>query len=133
MRRFEQAGAKTGHLDSGDARVAARLAKRDTYDAVMDVGKHHAGAYGMGVEYAHTMVRGAPPTVHPGWEFRQSWFTASKPRQRAGGSTGPYLSTKPHVRRRPREISEFFITVRLPPNAKPYFAEATAIECGKIA
>jgi hypothetical protein len=34
----------------------------------MDVVKHHAGGYGMGVEYAYTMVHGAPSTVHPGWE-----------------------------------------------------------------
>ena len=38
-------------------------ANRDTYDAVMDVVKNHYGAYGMGVEYAYTMVHGAPPTV----------------------------------------------------------------------
>jgi hypothetical protein len=43
-------------------------AQRETYDAVMDVVKHHGGAYGMGVEYAYTMVHGAPATVHPGWE-----------------------------------------------------------------
>jgi hypothetical protein len=34
----------------------------------MDVVKNHGGAYGMGVEYAYTMVHGAAPTVHPGWE-----------------------------------------------------------------
>ncbi|MDB6453679.1 hydrolase [Falsirhodobacter sp. 20TX0035] len=35
-------------------------AKRDTYDAVMNVVREHSGAYGMGVDYAYTMVHGAP-------------------------------------------------------------------------
>ncbi len=46
-------------------------AKRDTYDAVMAIAKEHSGAYGMGVDYAYTMVHKAPervahgPTVAP--------------------------------------------------------------------
>ncbi|WP_119419660.1 hydrolase [Desertibaculum subflavum] len=36
-------------------------ARRDTYDAVMAVVKEHSGAYGMGVDYAYTMVHDAPP------------------------------------------------------------------------
>lgn len=35
-------------------------ARRDTYDAVMAIVKEHSGAYGMGVDYAYTMVHGAP-------------------------------------------------------------------------
>ncbi|EHP43044.1 isochorismatase hydrolase [Cupriavidus basilensis OR16] len=35
-------------------------ARRDTYDAVMEVVKEHTGAYGMGVDYAYTMVHKAP-------------------------------------------------------------------------
>ncbi|MFV0575923.1 MAG: hydrolase [Vibrio sp.] len=35
-------------------------ARRDTYDAVMALVKEHSGAYGMGVDYAYTMVHGAP-------------------------------------------------------------------------
>lgn len=35
-------------------------ARRDTYDAVMDLVREHSGAYGMGVDYAYTMVHGAP-------------------------------------------------------------------------
>jgi nicotinamidase-related amidase len=31
-------------------------ARRDTYDAVMAIVKEHSGAYGMGVDYAYTMV-----------------------------------------------------------------------------
>jgi nicotinamidase-related amidase len=35
-------------------------ARRDTYDAVMAIVKEHSGAYGMGVDYAYTMVHKAP-------------------------------------------------------------------------
>ncbi|WP_413707230.1 hydrolase [Ralstonia sp. Ralssp110] len=35
-------------------------AHRDTYDAVMKLVKEHSGAYGMGVDYAYTMVHEAP-------------------------------------------------------------------------
>jgi nicotinamidase-related amidase len=35
-------------------------ARKDTYDAVMAVVKEHSGAYGMGVDYAYTMVHKAP-------------------------------------------------------------------------
>ncbi|KVW79485.1 hydrolase [Burkholderia cepacia] len=34
-------------------------ARRDTYDAVMEIAKEHSGAYGMGVDYAYTMVHKA--------------------------------------------------------------------------
>ncbi|RZG78946.1 hydrolase [Acinetobacter sp. WCHAc060033] len=35
-------------------------AKRDTYEQVMDIVREHSGAYGMGVDYAYTMVHKAP-------------------------------------------------------------------------
>jgi nicotinamidase-related amidase len=35
-------------------------AHKDTYDAVMALVKEHSGAYGMGVDYAYTMVHKAP-------------------------------------------------------------------------
>lgn len=35
-------------------------AHRDTYDAVMAIVREHSGAYGMGVDYAYTMVHKAP-------------------------------------------------------------------------
>ena len=35
-------------------------ARRDTYDAVMAIVREHSGAYGMGVDYAYTMVHKAP-------------------------------------------------------------------------
>jgi nicotinamidase-related amidase len=36
-------------------------AHRETYDAVMAIVREHSGAYGMGVDYAYTMVHKAPP------------------------------------------------------------------------
>ena len=41
-------------------------ARRDTYDATMALVKEHSGAYGMGVDYAYTMVHGAPERVEHG-------------------------------------------------------------------
>jgi nicotinamidase-related amidase len=38
-------------------------AHRDTYDAVMAIVKEHSGAYGMGVDYAYTMVHKAASRV----------------------------------------------------------------------
>ena len=35
-------------------------ARKGTYDAVMAIVKEHSGAYGMGVDYAYTMVHKAP-------------------------------------------------------------------------
>jgi nicotinamidase-related amidase len=42
-------------------------AHRDTYNAVMDICKTHFGAYGMGVEYAYTMVHRAKATDYPAY------------------------------------------------------------------
>ena len=41
-------------------------ARRDTYDAVIDIVKEHSGAYGMGVDYAYTMVHKAGERVKHG-------------------------------------------------------------------
>ncbi len=68
MRRVEQAGAKPVTWIQVMLEWQRDWAQTGTYNAVMDVVKHHGGAYGMGVEYAYTMVHGAAPTVHPGWE-----------------------------------------------------------------
>ncbi len=35
-------------------------ARKDTYDAVMEIVREHSGAYGMGVDYAYTMVHKSP-------------------------------------------------------------------------
>jgi len=36
--------------------------RKETYDSVMNIVKEHSGAYGMGVEYAYTMVHKQPAT-----------------------------------------------------------------------
>lgn len=41
-------------------------ARKETYDAVLDIVKEHSGAYGMGVDYAYTMVHKAPERVKHG-------------------------------------------------------------------
>ncbi|UXY08766.1 hydrolase [Kosakonia sp. ML.JS2a] len=41
-------------------------AHRKTYDAVMAIVKEHSGAYGMGVDYAYTMVHKAPSRAKAG-------------------------------------------------------------------
>jgi nicotinamidase-related amidase len=62
MKRVIQAGAKPVSALSVMLEWQRDWAARETYDAVMDVVKTHFGAYGMGVEYAYTMVHGTPPT-----------------------------------------------------------------------
>ena len=37
--------------------------RKETYDAVMGLVQEHSGAYGMGVDYAYTMVHKAPQRV----------------------------------------------------------------------
>lgn len=41
-------------------------ARKETYDAVISIVKEHSGAYGMGVDYAYTMVHKAPERVQHG-------------------------------------------------------------------
>jgi nicotinamidase-related amidase len=65
MKRVIQAGAKPVTALSVMLEWQRDWAERDTYDAVMDIVKNHCGAYGMGVEYAYTMVHGAPATKFP--------------------------------------------------------------------
>jgi nicotinamidase-related amidase len=65
MKRVIQAGAKPVTALSVMLEWQRDWAEHDTYDAVMDIVKSHFGAYGMGVEYAYTMVHGAPPTKFP--------------------------------------------------------------------
>ena len=68
MRRMLQAGAKPVTALSTLLEWQRDWAQRDTYDAVMDLVKNHFGAYGIGVEYAYTMVHGAPATEFPEFE-----------------------------------------------------------------
>jgi nicotinamidase-related amidase len=62
MKRVVQAGAKPVTVLSVMLEWQRDWAQKDTYDAVMDIVKTHFGAYGVGVEYAYTMVHGAAPT-----------------------------------------------------------------------
>jgi nicotinamidase-related amidase len=65
MKRVIQAGAKPVTALSVMLEWQRDWALLDTYDAVMDIVKTHCGAYGVGVEYAYTMVHGAPATKLP--------------------------------------------------------------------
>jgi nicotinamidase-related amidase len=65
MNRVVQAGARPVTALSVLLELQRDWALKDTYDAVMDIVKTHFGAYGAGVEYAYTMVHGAPATVLP--------------------------------------------------------------------
>jgi nicotinamidase-related amidase len=67
MRRMIQAGAKPVTALSVLLEWQRDWALKETYDPVMDLVKTHCGAYGAGVEYAYTMVHGAPPTMLPGY------------------------------------------------------------------
>lgn len=70
MKRVIQAGARPVTALSVMLEWQRDWAARDTYDAVMDIVKTHFGAYGMGVEYAYTMVHGAPATKFPEYLVR---------------------------------------------------------------
>jgi nicotinamidase-related amidase len=72
MRRLIQAGAVPVTALSVMLELQRDWAERDTYNAVIDVVKSHFGAYGMGVEYAYTMVHGAPPSQPPRYSIPDS-------------------------------------------------------------
>lgn len=67
MRRLEQAGVVPVTALQVLLEYQRDWARKETYDAVIEVVKEHTGAYGQGVEYAYTMVHGAPAsrTVQP--------------------------------------------------------------------
>src|SRR3954452_21083016 len=67
MRRVVQAGAKPVTSLSVMLEWQRDWAHRETYDAVMDIVRTHCGAYGVGVEYAYTMIHGAPATKCPAY------------------------------------------------------------------
>ena len=60
MRRIEQAGVVPVTALQVLLEYQRDWARKDTYNAVIEVVKEHCGAYGQGVEYAYTMVHGAP-------------------------------------------------------------------------
>lgn len=62
MQRIVQAGAVPVTWLQVLLEFQRDWAHRDTYDAVMGLVKEHCGAYGVGVEYAYTMVHGQLPS-----------------------------------------------------------------------
>ena len=70
MKRVVQAGAKPVTALSVMLEWQRDWAQHDSYDAVMDIVKRHCGAYGVGVEYAYTMVHGAPETSYPAYKVQ---------------------------------------------------------------
>ena len=62
MKRVIQAGAKPVTALSVMLEWQRDWALKETYDAVMDIVRTHFGAYGVGVEYAYTMIHGASAT-----------------------------------------------------------------------
>jgi len=60
MKRVIQAGAKPVTVLSTMLEWQRDWGHKETYDAVMNIVKSHIGAYGIGVEYAYTMVHGLP-------------------------------------------------------------------------
>jgi hypothetical protein len=68
MKRVIQAGAIPVTALSVLLELQRDWAERDTYDPVVGIIKAHYGAYGMGVEYAATMIHGADPTAFPAFD-----------------------------------------------------------------
>jgi nicotinamidase-related amidase len=62
IQRIVQAGAVPVTWQQVLLEYQRDWARRETYDAVIELVKEHSGAYGVGVEYAYTMVHGAPPS-----------------------------------------------------------------------
>jgi nicotinamidase-related amidase len=60
MRRVERAGAVPVTAMQVLLELQRDWARKDTYDGVISIVKELGGAYGQGVEYAYTMVHGAP-------------------------------------------------------------------------
>ncbi len=65
MQRVIQAGAVPVTWQQVMLEFQRDWAYRETYDAVMAIVKEHSGAYGIGVEYAYTMVHGQTPRKIP--------------------------------------------------------------------
>jgi len=60
MQRMIQAGVVPVNWQQVLLEWQRDWARKDTYDAVMAIVREHSGAYGMGVDYAYTMVHKAP-------------------------------------------------------------------------
>lgn len=66
MQRMIQAGVVPVTWQQVLLELQRDWAHKETYDAVMDIVREHSGAYGMGVDYAYTMVHKAPERVAHG-------------------------------------------------------------------
>lgn len=66
MERMVQAGAVPVTWQQVMLEWQRDWARKETYDSVMNIVKEHSGAYGMGVDYAYTMVHKAPERVQHG-------------------------------------------------------------------
>ncbi|MCM2567376.1 hydrolase [Janthinobacterium kumbetense] len=64
MRRMIQAGVVPVTWQQVLLEWQRDWAHKATYDAVMAIVREHSGAYGMGVDYAYTMVHKAPQRIH---------------------------------------------------------------------
>ncbi|NDL65135.1 hydrolase [Acerihabitans arboris] len=64
MQRMIQAGVIPATWQQVMLEWQRDWARKETYDAVMDIVREHSGAYGMGVDYAYTMVHNAPERGH---------------------------------------------------------------------
>ncbi len=62
-------------------------ARKETYTAVMDIVREHSGAYGMGVDYAYTMVHKAPSRQKSEPPHLSAGSGTLSPRWRAGPSS----------------------------------------------
>jgi len=62
MRRIEQAGVVPVTSLQVLLEYQRDWARKETYNDVIEIVKEHGGAYAQGVEYAYTMVHGAPPS-----------------------------------------------------------------------
>jgi nicotinamidase-related amidase len=60
MQRMVQAGAVPVTWQQVLLEWQRDWARKETYNAVMEIVKEHSGAYGMGVDYAYTRVHNAP-------------------------------------------------------------------------
>jgi nicotinamidase-related amidase len=61
LSRMTQAGAVRMTTVATVLEFQRDWAKRDHYSAIMDIFREHGGAYGVGIEYAYTMVHKAAP------------------------------------------------------------------------
>lgn len=65
MQRMIQAGVIPATWQQVLLEYQRDWARKETYDAVGAIVKQHSGAYGMGVEFAYTMVHGQPASRIP--------------------------------------------------------------------